>query len=191
MFIAASKVFAGIEPCVAAEKSCVHIEFEALLEAMHAFKTFAKVFSRLIGAVPVEGNVAPGALPVAMSTRLSAVAAASVMPLLLVADAPICAPDARNWDMAEAAATVVASFTTTAEPLFNEEHCPNTAAITAALFEAPTTPADPPRATRYKDELLNGHAVLFVMVKTPFESVVTGELKSAVGAEPLPAVPAA
>jgi hypothetical protein len=42
----------------------------------------------------------------------------------------------------------------------------------------------------YKTELLNGHAVLFVIAKAPFESVVTGELMSGVGAEPLPVIPA-
>ncbi len=116
--------------------------------------TFANAFNREVGAVPVAGNDAPGALPVDGFTRLIAVAAASATPLLLVAVAPICAPVERKGAIAQAAATVVASFTTRAAPLFNAEHCPNTAVITAALFDDPTAPADPPRATRYNTELL-------------------------------------
>jgi hypothetical protein len=146
--------------------------------------------SRAMGAVPVVGNDVPGAVPVVVLTRFNAVAAASAIPLLLVAVAPICAPIAKNGAMAHAAATVVASLTTTFEPLFSPEHCPNTAVNSTAEFDVPDAPADPPRATMYKTELLNGHAVLFVIAKAPFESVVTGELMSGVGAEPLPVIPA-
>jgi hypothetical protein len=126
-----------------------------------------------------------------MFTRVSAVAAASAMPLLLVAVAPICAPVPRNGAIAHAVAIVVASFTTTVAPLFSPEHCPSTAVITAALFDVPAAPADPPRATRYTIESLKGHAVAFAIVKAPVESVVGGELRRDVGADPLPAVPAA
>jgi hypothetical protein len=83
-----------------------------------------------------------------------AVAAAIATPLVLVVVAPICAPVERNGAIAQAVATVVASSTTTLEPLFNAEHCPNTAVMTAALLGVPTAPADPPRATRYNTELL-------------------------------------
>jgi hypothetical protein len=191
MFIVASRVFAGAEPLVvAAENNSVHAELDAL-DVTHAFRTFAKAFRRPVGAVPVVGNDAPGTFPVPMFTRFSAVAAASAIPLLLVVVAPICAPVPRNGAIAHAVATVVASFATIVVPLFNAEHCPSTAVITAALFDAPATPADPPRATRYKIELLKGHAVAFAIVKAPVESVVSGELSRDVGADPLPAVPAA
>ena len=192
MFIAASKVFAGAEPpIVVAEKSWVHAELDALAETMQAFRTFAKAFRREVGAVPVVGNDAPGALPVAVFTRFTAVAAPSAIPLLLVVVAPICAPAARNGAIDHAAATVVASSTTRFVPFFNAEHCPNTAAITAALFDVPAAPADPPRATRYSTELLNGHGAVFAIVMAPVESVATGELRRAVGAVPLSVVPAA
>src|SRR6185437_354596 len=155
MFIAASRVFPGAEPpAVVAENNCVQAELDAALDVTHAFRTLATVFSREVGAVPVVGNKAPGALPVAMFTRFIALAAASAIPLLLVVVAPICAPVARNGAIAHAAATVVASFTTTLVPFFNAEHCPNTAVITAPLFDVPAAPADPPRATRYRTELL-------------------------------------
>jgi hypothetical protein len=191
MFIEASRVFAGAEPLiVAAENNCVHAELDAL-DVMHAFRTLAKAFRRAVGAVPVVGNDAPGTFPVPMFTRFSAVAAAIAMPLLLVAVAPICAPAVRNGAIAHAVATVVASFATTLVPLFNVEHCPSTAVITAASFDVPTAPADPPRATRYTIELLKGHAVALAIVKAPFESVVSGELRRDPGADPLPAVPVA
>jgi hypothetical protein len=191
MFITASRVFVGAEPLVvAAENNCVHTELDAP-DVVHAFRTFAKVFRRAVGAVPVIGNDAPGAFPVAMFTRFSDVAAASAIPLLLVVVAPICAPVARNGAIADAVATVVASFNTTFVPLFSAEHCPSTAVITAPLFDVPTAPADPPRATRYRIELLKGHGVAFAIVKAPVESVVSGELRRDVGADPLPAVPAA
>jgi hypothetical protein len=169
----------------------VHAELEAPLDAVHAFRTFANAFIREAGAAPVIGNDAPGALPVVGFTRFIAVAAASARPLLLVAVAPICAPDARKGAIAHAAATVVASFTTTLAPFFNAEHCPNTAVVTAALFDVPPVTADPPRATRYNTELLYGHRALLAIVKAPAESVVTGELSRGAGADPLPVVPAA
>jgi hypothetical protein len=122
---------------------------------VHSFSTFASAFKREVGAVPVVGNDAPGALPVVVFARFTAVAAASAIPLLLVAVAPIWAPVARNGAIAHAAATVVASFTTTLVRLFKAEHWPNIAVITAALFEdVPATPAEPPRAMRYNIELL-------------------------------------
>jgi hypothetical protein len=192
MAIAASRVFEGAEPLAAvAENNCVHAELDALLAAVHAFKTFAIAFSREVGAVPVAGNDAPGALPVAMFTRFAAVAAASVMPPLFVAVAPICAPAARNGAIDHAAATVVASFTTTFAPVFNAEQCPNTAVITAALFDVPPALGDPPRATRYNTELLKGQGALLAIVMAPVESVVTGKFRRDVGADPLPVVPAA
>src|SRR5215469_5647222 len=192
MFIAASTVFAGAEPpMVAAENSCAHAELAGPLDAMHALRTLARALIFATGAVPVAGNDAPGGLPVTRSTRFAAVAAASPMPLLLVAVAPIWAPVPRNGAIAHAAATVVASFTTTFKPLFNAEHCPITAIITAPLFDVPPTPAYPPRATRYNTVLLKGHVMLFAIVNAPVESVITGEVKSAVGGEPFPVVPAA
>jgi hypothetical protein len=155
MTIAASRVLEGAEPLiVVAENSWVHAELDAPTDAVQAFRTLANAFSREFGAVPLAGKDVPGALPVAMFTRFAAVAAASVMPLLLVAVAPICAPVARKGAIAHAAAIVVASSTTTLAPLFIAEHCPNTAVITAALLDDPVAPADPPRATRYNTELL-------------------------------------
>ena len=59
------------------------------------------------------------------------------------------------------------------------------------MFDAPATPADPPRAAMYNTELLKGQGALLAIVKVPAESVVTGELRSAVGADPLPVMPAA
>jgi hypothetical protein len=192
MFIAASIVLEGVEPLFAvAENSCVHAELEALTDVVHVFKTFANAFNCDVGAVPFAGKDAPGALPVAGFTRLVAVAAARAIPLLLVAVAPICAPAAENGAIAQAAATVVASFTTTLALLFSAEHCPRTAVITAALFDEAEAPADPPRATRYNTELLYGQGALFAIVKAPFESVVRGEDSRGAGADPLPVVPAA
>jgi hypothetical protein len=155
MAIAASRVLEGVEPpVVVAENNCMHAELNVPVDAVHAFRTFAKALSREVGAVPLGGNEAPGALPVAMFTRFAAIAAASAMPLLFVEAAPICAPVATNGAIAHATATVVASFTMTLVPLFSAEHCPKTAVITAALFGAPVASADPPRATRYNTELL-------------------------------------
>jgi hypothetical protein len=192
MFIAASMVFDGGEPLVvAAENSCVHAELEALTDVVHAFKTFARAFNRDVGAVPFAGKDAPGALPLAGFTRLAAAAAARAIPLLLVAVAPICAPAIENGAIAHAAATVVASFTTTFALLFSAEHCPSTAVITAAPFDGAVAEADPPRATRYNTELLYGQVALFAIVKAPLESVVRGEDSRGTGADPLPVVPAA
>jgi hypothetical protein len=155
IFIAASRVFTGADPlAVAAENNCVHAELDGPLDVVQEFRTLANVFSRAVGATPVDGNDVPGALPVAKFTRLIAVAAAIATPLVLVVVAPICAPVERNGAIAQAVAIVVASSTTTLEPLFNAEHCPNTAIMTAALLGVPTAPADPPRATRYNTELL-------------------------------------
>jgi hypothetical protein len=191
MFIAASIVFDGDEPLiVVAENNCVHAELEAPLDVVHPFRTFANAFNCELGAEPFAGNEAPGALPVVGFTRFIAVAAARAIPLLLVAVAPICAPVAKNGAIAQAAATVVASFTMTLAPLFSAEHCPSTAVITAALFDEVEAPADPPCATRYNTELLYGQAPLFAIVKAPFESVVRGEVSRGAGADPLPIVPA-
>src|SRR5215469_8734834 len=134
MFIAASSVFAGaVPPEVAAENNCAHAELDAPLDAMHALRASARALILTVGAVPVDGKVVPGALPVATFTRFADVALASSIPLLLFGVAPICAPALRNGAIAHEAATVVASFTTMLEPLFNEEHGPNMAAIIAAL----------------------------------------------------------
>jgi hypothetical protein len=133
----------------------MHAEVDAPPDVVHAFSTFASAFKREVGATPLVGNDVPGALPVVVFTRLIAVAAASAIPLLLVAVAPIWPPVARNGAIAHAAATVVASSTTTLVRLFKAEHCPSMAVITAALFDdVLATPAEPPRATRYNTELL-------------------------------------
>src|SRR5215469_12970068 len=105
MFIAASSVFAGTAPPeVAAENNCVHGELEAPLDATHPLRTLARALILAVGAVPVDGKVVPGALPVATFTRFADVALASAIPLLLVEVAPICAPTVRNGAIAHAAA---------------------------------------------------------------------------------------
>src|SRR6201999_1529092 len=113
IFMNASSVFEGTTlPAVAAAKSCAHTELDAEPETTHAFKAFASASIFATGAVPVEGNDAPGDLPVVTFTRFVAVAVASATPLLLVEVAPIWPPLARNGLIAHAAAIVVASSTT-------------------------------------------------------------------------------
>ena len=150
MFIAASSVFVGAVPLagVAAAKSCEHVVLEALFEITQALSTFDRVLIRVVGALPVEGNDAPGAFPVAGFTRLSAVSAAKPMPLVFVAVAPICAPLAMKGAMAAAVAMVVASSMKMPVPSFIAEQVPSTDDIVIATFEAPEEVAEPPRATR-------------------------------------------
>ena len=65
------------------------------------------------GDAPLEGKVAPGEVPVVGLARLAAVATALARPMVLVAEAPMFPPGARNWERAQAVATVVTSLTTT------------------------------------------------------------------------------
>ena len=142
----------------------------------------------VIFAVPE--NPAPGAVPVVPFTRLAIVAAASSIPLLLVAVAPNFSWS-RNCAIAYAVTAVVASSIVKFAPLVSDEHVPTTVARSVPVLAAPLAPACPPRATAYNTELLFGHVNVAGTVKAPCASVVSGALSKAVGADPLPVVPAA
>jgi hypothetical protein len=109
--------------------------------------------------VPVPFNVADvTAAPVAVLTRLFAVAKAFVRPTLFVADVPMLSvlelPKVvvKNCPSAIAVAAVVTSLIVIKVLEFRLPHAPNGAASTMALLLDPT-PGSPPVAVIYTSEL--------------------------------------
>jgi hypothetical protein len=93
--------------------------------------------------------------------------------------------------MAHAVAAVVTSFNSTLVELVIALHVPRGAISVIALLLAVPDARCPPRATAYTCEVDAGQVYPEGTLKFPLLSVVSGELRRALPADPEPVVPAA